>query len=57
MVVDSIHSVVNVGLFQTTPVIWHIAVMKQKFIGTDFIAAATFFYGPNALLACNSATI
>lgn len=55
-VVDFINSLVNVGLFQATPMIWHIAVMKQKFIGTHFTAAAAFFCGPNAPWVCTSVT-
>lgn len=42
-VIDPINSLVNVGLFQTTPMICHIAVVKLKLIGTDFIVAAAFF--------------
>jgi len=57
MIVDSINSLVNVGLFQDTPTIWHIAAMKQEFIGTHFAATAAFFYGANAPLVCNSATM
>lgn len=43
-VVGSVNSVVNVGIFQSTPMTWDIAVMKQKFIGTHFIAATAFLW-------------
>lgn len=43
-VVGSVNSVVNMGIFQSTPMTWDIAVIKQKFTGTHFIAATAFLW-------------